>query len=89
MESIILKFLKFEMDNPTIKTFLSRASHERFVHIQYPNLLLELMGCYLAELSLLVYRCVQFIPAVVAASAVFVAKFTINKENPPCVRPFG
>ncbi|KAK8952869.1 Cyclin-A3-1 [Platanthera guangdongensis] len=83
MESAILKFLKFEMGNPTIKTFLSRVSHELFVYIQYPNLLLEFMGCYLAELSLLDYRCVQFLPSVVAASAVFVARFTINQENPP------
>ncbi|KAK8964524.1 Cyclin-A3-1 [Platanthera guangdongensis] len=82
MESIILKFLKFETGNPTIKTFPR-------LFMKYPNLLLELMGCYLAELNLLVYRCVQFPPSVVAASAIFVARFTIDHENPPCVRPFG
>ncbi|KAK8942017.1 Cyclin-A3-2 [Platanthera guangdongensis] len=89
MESIILKFLKFEMYNPTIKTFLVFHIRNRFVHIKYQNLLLELMGCYLADLSLLVYKCVQFPPSVVAASVIFVAKFTINQDNPPCVRPFG
>ncbi|KAG0472388.1 hypothetical protein HPP92_016934 [Vanilla planifolia] len=83
MESDILKFLKFEMGNPTIKTFLRRFIKVGHENGEYPCLLLEFMGCYLAELSLLDYRCVQFLPSVIAASAVFLAKFTINQENPP------
>ncbi|XP_020587068.1 cyclin-A3-1-like isoform X2 [Phalaenopsis equestris] len=82
MESDILKFLNFEMGNPTVKTFLRflKAGHEDG---EYPSLLLEFMGSYLGELSLLDYKCVQFLPSVVAASAVFVARFTISQENPP------
>ncbi|PKA61012.1 Cyclin-A3-4 [Apostasia shenzhenica] len=84
MEGDVLRFLKFEMGNPTIKTFLRRftkAAEED--DEEYPRLLMEFMGCYLAELSLLEYQCVQFLPSIVAASAVFVARFAINQENPP------
>ncbi|KAG0479283.1 hypothetical protein HPP92_010141 [Vanilla planifolia] len=83
METDILKFLKFEMGNPTIKTFLRRFTKASNEDGEYPSLVLEFMGCYLAELSLLDYRCVQFLPSVTAASAVFLARFTLNQEQPP------
>jgi len=46
----------------------------------------ELLGCYLAELSLLDYRCVPFLPSVLAASAIFLSRFTIEPEMHPWVR---
>ncbi|CAL9770847.1 unnamed protein product [Musa acuminata subsp. burmannicoides] len=83
MESDILKFLKFEMGNPTIKTFVRRFTQVGQEDGKYPNLQLEYLGSYLAELSLLDYGCVKFLPSVVAAAAVFVARFTIDPKSHP------
>nr|GMC87650.1 G2/mitotic-specific cyclin C13-1-like [Ipomoea batatas] len=55
MEGELLKFLDFEIGNPTTKTFLS----------------------YLAELSLLDYYCVRFLPSLIAAAAIFLARLII------------
>ncbi|KAF8410142.1 hypothetical protein HHK36_002664 [Tetracentron sinense] len=96
METDILNFLKFEMGNPTIKTFL-RQEHcqtiillicRRFTRAAYencksPNLKLEFLGCYLAELSLLDYGCVRFLPSMVAASVIFLSRFTIRPKMHP------
>ncbi|KAH7660767.1 cyclin A protein [Dioscorea alata] len=83
METEILKFLNFEMGNPTIKTFLRRFTKAGLEESKYPALQLEFLGSYLAELSLLDYGCLRFLPSVVAASAVFLARFTISPENHP------
>ncbi|CAN1274290.1 CYCA3-4 [Linum perenne] len=83
MEADILKRLKFELGTPTIKTFLrkiNRAAQEDYIS---QNLQLEFMGCYLAELSLLDYNCVKFLPSVVAASVMFLARFIINPKMHP------
>jgi cyclin A len=53
--------------------------------LQYPALSLEFMGSYLSELSLLEYGCVRFLPSVVAASAVFVARLTLDPDSNPWV----
>uniref|UniRef100_J3NEI8 Uncharacterized protein n=2 Tax=Oryza brachyantha TaxID=4533 RepID=J3NEI8_ORYBR len=85
MESDILKLLKFEMGNPTIKTFLRRFMRSCEEDKKRSSLLLEFIGSYLAELSLLDYGCLRFLPSVVAASVVFVAKLTIDPyTNPWC-----
>ncbi|CAN1191782.1 Putative cyclin-A3-1 [Linum perenne] len=83
MEADILKRLKFELGTPTIKTFLrkiNRVAQEDYIS---QNLQLEFMGCYLAELSLLDYNCVKFLPSVVAASVMFLARFIINPKMHP------
>ncbi|KAE8100107.1 hypothetical protein FH972_018034 [Carpinus fangiana] len=85
MEADILKSLKFEMGSPTIKTFLRRFT--RFAREGYKtsSLQLEFLGYYLAELSLLDYACVKFLPSLVAASVMFVARFIIRpKKHPWC-----
>ncbi|GFZ10188.1 similar to CYCLIN A3;4 [Actinidia rufa] len=48
-----------------------------------PNLELEFLGSYLAELSLLDYGCVKFVPSLVAAAVVFLSKFTIRPKLHP------
>lgn len=83
MESDILKFLNFEMGNPTIKTFLRRFIKVGLEGDQYPDLKLEFLANYLAELSLLDYGCLRFLPSVVAASAVFVARLTLKPDAHP------
>ncbi|XP_065847838.1 putative cyclin-A3-1 [Euphorbia lathyris] len=83
MEADILKSLKFELGSPTIKTFLRK--HTRVAQEDYKssNLQLEFMGYYLAELSLLEYNCVKFLPSLVAASAIFLARFVIRPKMHP------
>ncbi|KAL6013227.1 Cyclin [Asimina triloba] len=100
MESEVLRFLKFEMGSPTIKTFLRYnqmpvtsvmpyfwilfpliAGHITF--LQFTDLKLEFLGNYLAELSLLDYICVRFMPSIIAASVVFLSRLTIHPKTHP------
>ncbi|KAK9112631.1 hypothetical protein Scep_020150 [Stephania cephalantha] len=83
METDILKFLNFEMGNPTIRTFLRRFTSVAQGNSKTPNLQLEFLGWYLAELSLLDYACVRFVPSLVAASVMFLTKFTIQPKKHP------
>ncbi|KAE8808210.1 putative cyclin-F3-2 [Hordeum vulgare] len=83
METDILKYLNFQMGSPTVRTFLLRflissrgancASAKR----------MELMCIYLAELSLLDYDCIRFLPSVIAAACLFLARFTVSPKTRP------
>ncbi|XP_047324261.1 putative cyclin-A3-1 isoform X2 [Impatiens glandulifera] len=84
MEADILKSLKFEVSNPTILTFLrrfARISEEKYC--KYPNSKFELLGCYLAELSLLDYCCLKFLPSMIASSVVFLSRFITHPDKHP------
>ncbi|KAF9600224.1 hypothetical protein IFM89_005048 [Coptis chinensis] len=83
METDILKFLNFEMGNPTIKTFLRRFTRTAQGDCESPNLQLEFLGCYLAELSLLDYGCLRFLPSLVACSVIFLTNFTLQPKMLP------
>ncbi|XP_031480763.1 cyclin-A3-1-like [Nymphaea colorata] len=83
MESKILTFFKFELSNPTIKTFLRRFVMAAEGNNKSPNLLLEFLCNFLAELSLLEYGCLEFLPSQIAASILFVARFIINPKTHP------
>ncbi|GMH02829.1 hypothetical protein Nepgr_004668 [Nepenthes gracilis] len=114
MERDVLKFLNFEIGNPTIKTFLRHGPsvgkkqflHEFVIVIPFlhcpvisprdliltraaqencdsPDLKFEFLGCYLAELSLLEYGCVHLLPSMIAASAIFLARFTLRPKMHP------
>lgn len=52
---------------------------------QASNLQLEFLGYYLAELSLLDYACVKFLPSSVAASVIFLARFITQPSKHPWV----
>ncbi|XP_076920088.1 G2/mitotic-specific cyclin C13-1-like [Bidens hawaiensis] len=82
MEADVLKALKFEMGNPTVRTFLRRF---RIGQEDYnePNLQLEFLSYYLAELSLLEYNCIKFLPSLVAASVTFLSRFTLEPSSHP------
>ncbi|KZV33210.1 hypothetical protein F511_16244 [Dorcoceras hygrometricum] len=80
MERDVLKFLDFEMGNPSIKTFLRLT---KFSIFQFSNLQFDFLCCYLAELSLLEYRCIQYIPSKVAASAIFLSRFILQPNFHP------
>ncbi|WVZ59817.1 hypothetical protein U9M48_009912 [Paspalum notatum var. saurae] len=84
MESDILNILKFEMGNPTTKTFLRmfiRSAQEDSK--KNSSLSLEFLGSYLAELSLLDYGLLRFLPSLVAASVVFAARLTLDPHTHP------
>ncbi|KAH8516409.1 hypothetical protein H0E87_004667 [Populus deltoides] len=83
MEADILKSLKFEMGNPTIKTFLRRFTRVALEDYKTSNLQLEFLGFYLAELSLLDYNCVKFLPSLVAASVIFLTRFLMRPKTNP------
>lgn len=54
--------------------------------LQNPNLQFEFLVSYLAELSLLDYKCVKFLPSMVASSVVFLARLMIRSKMNPWVR---
>ncbi|KAF3320711.1 cyclin-A3-1-like protein [Carex littledalei] len=81
MERDLLRSLKYELGTPTINTFLRRFLKDGQENSESSNLVLEFLAYYLAELSLIDYGCIKFLPSIVAASAVFLAKFTIDPTN--------
>ncbi|KAH0705273.1 hypothetical protein KY290_009966 [Solanum tuberosum] len=83
MEAEVLKCLKFEMGNPTIKTFLGQFTKIAQEDYKKNNLQLEFLGYYLAELSLLDYNCVKFLPSLVAAAVIFLSRFTLQPKSHP------
>ncbi|XP_022772224.1 putative cyclin-A3-1 [Durio zibethinus] len=83
MEADILKSLKFELGNPTVRTFLRRFTRVAQEDYKASSLQLEFLGYYLAELSLLDYGCVKFLPSVVAASVIFLTRFVIRPKRHP------
>lgn len=83
MEADVLKFLKFEMGNPTIKSFLRRFTRVAQDNNKNPNLQLEFLSYYLAELSLLDYGCVKFLPSLIAAAVIFLSRFTLQPKVHP------
>ncbi|CAN4115139.1 unnamed protein product [Withania somnifera] len=83
MEASVLQSLKFELGSPTTKTFLRRFSRVAQEDGINPDLQLEFLGYYLAELSLLDYNCVRFLPSLVAAAVIFLSRFTLQPKSHP------
>ncbi|XP_022988827.1 cyclin-A3-1-like [Cucurbita maxima] len=82
MEREVRKFLSCE-GAPTIKNFLRIFTQVSLENWKAPDLQFEFLSCYLAELSLLDHRFVQFLPSMVAASAIFLSRFTIQPDKHP------
>ncbi|XP_022991147.1 cyclin-A1-1-like [Cucurbita maxima] len=83
MESSVLNYLKFEMTAPTPKCFL-----RRFVRVargvdEVSSMQLECLSNFIAELSLLEYNMLCYAPSLIAASAVFLAKFILLPTKRP------
>ncbi|TKY56116.1 Cyclin-A1-1 protein [Spatholobus suberectus] len=84
MESAVLNYLKFEMTAPTIKCFLRRFVHAAAQDVQeFSSLQLECLTNYIAELSLLEYSMLCYPPSLIAASAIFLAKFILFPSKKP------
>lgn len=81
MESAVLNFLKFELT--TVKCFLRRFVRAAQGVTEAPSMQLECMGNYLAELSLLEYSMLRYAPSLVAASAIFFARFILFPSMKP------
>ncbi|XP_028077926.1 G2/mitotic-specific cyclin C13-1-like [Camellia sinensis] len=81
MEADIFKHLKFEVGGPTIMIFLGYYfTVVALEDYQIPNLKLEFLGYYLAELSLLENDCVILLPSLVAVDTLLDTIVT----TPPC-----
>mmetsp|Transcript_23430 Transcript_23430/g.73440 ORF Transcript_23430/g.73440 Transcript_23430/m.73440 type:complete len:223 (+) Transcript_23430:67-735(+) len=74
MERTLLTTLDFELTTPTTKSFL-----RRFLKAAEADTKVEFLASYLAELTLVEYGFMKYMPSMVAASAVFLAQFTLNK----------
>lgn len=84
MESSVLNYLKFEMTAPTPKCFLRRfVRAAQGATDEVSSMQLECLANFLAELSLIEYSMLCYAPSLVAASAIFLAKFILLPTKRP------
>ncbi|XP_038899127.1 cyclin-A2-1-like [Benincasa hispida] len=83
MESEVLNLLHFRLSVPTTKTFLRRFIQSAHASYKVPCIELEFLANYLAELTLVEYSFLKFLPSLIAASAVFLARWTLDQSNHP------
>jgi len=83
MERRVLNELNFELTTPTTKSFLRRFVRAAQAGFKMPSLNLEFLGNFLAELTLMEYSFLPYLPSLVAASAVFMAKLTLDSSTHP------
>ncbi|RVW77651.1 Cyclin-A2-3 [Vitis vinifera] len=83
MESQVLNYFGFKIFAPTAKTFLRRFLRAAQASYKNPSLELEYLGNYLAELTLIDYGCLKYLPSIIAASAVFLARWTLDQSGHP------
>ncbi|MCO5600335.1 hypothetical protein L7F22_054446 [Adiantum nelumboides] len=83
MERRVLNHLHFELTGPTTKSFLRRFVRAAQEGQKSPTLQLEFLGNYLAELTLLEYGLLHFLPSMIAGASVFVARVTLNPTSRP------
>ncbi|XVE52135.1 hypothetical protein DITRI_Ditri02bG0098000 [Diplodiscus trichospermus] len=83
MESQVLKYFGFHISAPTAKTFLRRFLRAAQASYKSPSLELEYLANYLAELTLVDCGFLNFAPSIVAASAVFLAIWTLDQSCHP------
>ncbi|KAH9545560.1 hypothetical protein CY35_12G054000 [Sphagnum magellanicum] len=83
MERKVLNELNFELTTPTTKSFLRRFIRAAQAGYKAPSLSLEFLGNFLAELTLMEYSFLPYLPSLIAASAVFMAKLTLDSSRHP------
>ncbi|XP_056850151.1 cyclin-A2-4-like isoform X2 [Raphanus sativus] len=84
MESQVLKHFSFQIYTPTSKTFLRRFLRAaQASHLMMPSVEMEFLANYLTELTLIECQFLKYLPSVIAASAVFLARWTINQSSHP------
>ncbi|GMP94710.1 hypothetical protein CsSME_00044059 [Camellia sinensis var. sinensis] len=89
MESQVLNLLGFQLSVPTTKKFLRRFIQASQVSYKVPCVEMEFLANYLAELTLVEYRFLRFFPSLIAASAVFLARWILSQSDHPwvCINP--
>ncbi|CAK9136577.1 unnamed protein product [Ilex paraguariensis] len=83
MESRVLNFLGFQLSGPTTMKFLRRFIQAAQACYKVPCVELDFLANYLAELALVDYSFLKFLPSLIAASAVFLARWTLNQSDYP------
>ncbi|XP_024985204.1 cyclin-A2-1-like [Cynara cardunculus var. scolymus] len=83
MERQVLDILSFHLSVPTVKKFLRRFILAAQSSYKVPVIELEFLANYLAELTLTEYGFLKFLPSLIAASAVFLAKWTLDQIEHP------
>lgn len=83
MEIHICKYIGFHIHAPTAKTFLRRFLIAAQVLYEGPSAELEFLANYLTELSLIDYGFLNHLPSLVAASAVYLARWTLDQSDHP------
>ncbi|XP_044463612.1 cyclin-A2-2-like [Mangifera indica] len=83
MESQVLNLVHFQLSVPTSITFLRRYILAAQASYKVSSPELEFLANYLAELTLVEYDFLKFIPSLIAASAVFLARWTLNQSEHP------
>ncbi|XP_039047586.1 cyclin-A2-3-like [Hibiscus syriacus] len=83
METHVLKYFGFQIYAPTAKTFLRRFLRAAQASYKSPSMEMEYLANYLAELSLTEYDFLNLAPSMVAASAVFLARWTLDHSSHP------
>ncbi|XP_057440120.1 G2/mitotic-specific cyclin S13-7-like [Lotus japonicus] len=78
MEKIILKKLEWNLSVPTPFVFLVRFI--KASSIRDPDEAVENMAHFLCELGMMHYATLQYCPSMIASSAVFAARCTLNKS---------
>ncbi|WJX09869.1 hypothetical protein P8452_00657 [Trifolium repens] len=83
MEKEVLNLLHFQLAVPTIKTFLRKfiVVAQSAFKVVYDEL--EFIANYLGELALVEYSFLQFRPSKIAASAVFLGRWTLDQSEHP------
>ncbi|KAK1434092.1 hypothetical protein QVD17_11010 [Tagetes erecta] len=83
MENQVLNNLNFHLSVPTAQTFLRRFVRAAQASCQSSSLELEHLASYLAELTLIDYNFLVFLPSNIAASAVFLARWMLDQSCQP------
>ncbi|KAK9072074.1 hypothetical protein SSX86_008506 [Deinandra increscens subsp. villosa] len=83
MEWEVLDVLGFYLSVPTINKFLQRFILAAQSSYKDPVVELEYLAKYLAELTLVEYGFLKYLPSLIAASAVFLAKWTLDQIEHP------
>ncbi|XP_044485484.1 cyclin-A2-4-like isoform X2 [Mangifera indica] len=83
MEIHVLKHVGFQLSAPTAKTFIRRFLRAAQASYKSPSLELEYLANFLAELTLVDYGFLNFLPSIIAASAVFLARWTLDQSSHP------
>ncbi|KAH9695278.1 cyclin-A3-1 [Citrus sinensis] len=71
-----------EISPPHVEDFCY-ITDNTYMKEEKPDLLYEFLSCYLAELSLLDYGCLWYLPSLVAASSIFLSRFIMQPKIHP------